>query len=154
MKKIILLLFPLLIYSCEAMLGKEVARIPVNKISSKNDIQPAQVSLELKKGDELFIWSEMDFEYEGDVKLVFQFMIFKDDSYKGGMEFDPTEKNISIKEVKTSIMGKTKWKFSGKNKNLAIEEDGNYTFKAVLITSENESLILNKAEIVLKQKKK
>jgi len=48
-------------------------------------------------------------------------------------------------------MGKTNWSFSGKNSEIKIEEDGYYTFKGILVASENETLKVTKAEIVLKK---
>jgi hypothetical protein len=48
-------------------------------------------------------------------------------------------------------MDKTSWSFSGKNSQMKIEEDGKYTFKGILVASENPSLKVTKAEIVFKK---
>ena len=77
--------------------------------------------------------------------------ILKDGETYGNLEIDPTDKNVTIGEIKTQIMGKTNWSFTGKNKKLIIEEDGNYTFRALLAASDNPSLNLKKAELVLKK---
>lgn len=48
-------------------------------------------------------------------------------------------------------MDKTNWRFTGKNKNLPIKESGLYTFKGILVASDNETLQVKKAEIVFKK---
>jgi hypothetical protein len=77
--------------------------------------------------------------------------IWKDGKNTGGFEVDPTEKKITIGEVKTTVMDKTDWSFSGKNSVYKIEEDGKYTFKGILVASENSSLKVTKAEVVFKK---
>lgn len=61
------------------------------------------------------------------------------------------DKSITIGELKTSIMGKTNWRFVGKNSKIKIEEDGKYTFKGLLVASDNPSLNIGKSEIILKK---
>jgi len=136
---------------CSILTGEEVARLSINQVSyDNNNLIIEEVSLALKQEEEIKIWSDMDIEYEGDVVLRFRMEILKDGEAFGGLEIDPTDKNITIGEVKTSLLGKTDWIFSGKNTEIKIEEDGNYTFKGMLVASENPSLVINKAEIVLK----
>jgi hypothetical protein len=145
--------FSLLLFSgCSALTGEEIGRLPINQVSTdNNNMIVKEISLELKKDDEIAIWSDMDIEYEGNVALRFRIEILKNGENFGGLEIDPTDKNITIAEVKTSLMDKTDWSFSGKNSEIKIEEDGNYTFKGILVSSENSTLKVNKAEIVLKK---
>ncbi|UII23391.1 hypothetical protein [Fulvivirga ligni] len=142
----------LALVSCDALTGEEVGRIPVNEVSTDDEhLILKETSVDLKQGDDVGIWSDMDLEYEGDVVVSFRMEVLKDGVKFGGMEIDPFEKDITMNETKTTIGGDTKWKFSGRNANLMIEEDGNYTFQAILVTSDNPSLKINKAEIVLKK---
>ena len=90
-------------------------------------------------------------KYEGEVDLRFRIEILKNGKKHGGLEIDPTDKNITIGEIKTSVMGKTNWSFSGKNSQFTIEDDGEYTFKGILVASNNPTLEIEKAEIVLKK---
>jgi len=132
--------------------GEEVARLPINQISTGDDtLFIKEATLDLKKDEEIAIWSDMDIEYEGDVVLRFKIEILINGEVFGGLEIDPTDKNITIGEVKTSFMGKTNWSFTGKNSELQIEDDGSYTFRGILLASENPSLKVKKAEIVLKK---
>lgn len=137
--------------ACEMLTGKEIARFPVNAISTEDSLIYQEQSLDLKKGEEIAIWSDMDIEYEGPLNMRFRIQIVKDGKEFGGMEIDPTDKNITVGEVRTSLMDKTSWSFSGKNKSVTIEEDGNYTFKAFLVSTPNKSLKINKAELVFKK---
>ena len=137
--------------ACNLITGEEIARIPVNRVSTEDNYVIEEASVELKKDDQIAIWSEMDMEYEGEIELRFRIEVLKDGEEFGGMEVDPTDKNITIGEVRTEIMAKTTWEFSGKNSEITIEEDGNYTFKVLLASSENPSLNIKKAEIVLKK---
>lgn len=137
---------------CGALTGEEVARLPVNQVSTDdNNLIIKETTLDLKKDQEVAIWSDMDIAYEGDVALRFKMEILKNGAHYSRLEIDPTDKNITIGELKTSVMGKTDWSFSGKNSEMKIEEDAKYTFKAILVASENPTLKVTKAEIVLKQ---
>lgn len=132
--------------------GEEIARLPINAVSIDNEhLIVRDTTLELKKGDEIAIWSDMDFEHKGNVGLQFKIEILKNGEAFGGLEIDPTDKNVTTGEVKTVLMGETDWSFSGKNAEIKIEEDGSYTFKSILVASDNSTLKINKAEIVLKK---
>ncbi|MDC1162592.1 hypothetical protein OAT18_04040 [Tenacibaculum sp.] len=149
---LILLASLTLLTGCDALTGKEVARLSINQVSTDdNNLIIKETSLDLKNGEEIAIWSDMDIKYEGDVDLRFKIEVLKNGENFGGLEIDPTEKNITIGEVKTSLMGKTDWSFFGKNSEIKIEEDANYTFKAILVSSESTTLKITKAEIVLKK---
>lgn len=142
----------ILFAGCSALTGEEVGRLPINQVSTDDDhLIMKEVSLDLKKDDKVAIWSDMDLEYEGDVILRFKIEILNNGESIGGIEIDPTEKNITMGEVRTTLMGKTDWSFSGKNTEIKIEDDGNYTFKGILVASENPTLIVNKAEVVFKK---
>ena len=152
MKKIIsLLVLSLTIWGCDAITGKEIGRLPINQVSTEDNLIIKEVNLDLKKGDEVGIWSDMDFEYEGDVAFRFRMEILKDGEKQNGFEIDPTDKNITKGEVRTTLMDKTDWSFVGKNSEIQIVEDGKYTFRDILVASENPTLKLTKAEIVLKK---
>ncbi|MDO7873574.1 hypothetical protein Q5H93_02435 [Hymenobacter sp. ASUV-10] len=144
------LLLPLL-SSCDALLGKEVARLPINEVSTPGHEVVREASLQLQKGDEIALWSDMDLAYEGASPVRFQVQVTKDGTPFKELQLDPTEKNVTIGEVKTDINGSVKWRFSGKNAELVIPDAGSYTFKAMLVAAANPSLRVTKAELVLKQ---
>lgn len=151
-KTITTLVLCLFLMGCSALTGEEIARLEINKVSTGSEnVFDDEAILELKKGDEIMFWSDMDVTYEGTVELRFNVKIFKDGVKLKQMEIDPTKKNITVGEVKTELMGKTDWSFSGKNSELKINEEGSYTIKAILIASENSSLKVTKAELVIKK---
>ena len=151
-KLITIVVIPLILIGCSALTGQEIARLEINKVSTGgNNIFDDEAVLELKKGDEIMFWSDMDIAYDGNVELRFNVKIFKDGVKLKQMEIDPTKKNITIGEKKTELMGKTNWSFSGKNSELKIDEEGSYTIKAILIATENTSLKVSKAELVIKK---
>jgi hypothetical protein len=141
----------LLFLGCTAMVGEEIGRLKINELSPENQLVIKEVALDLKKGDEIGIWSDIDIEYEDDIILRFRIGVDKDGEEHGRFEIDPTEKSITTGELKRTIMRKTNWKFMGKNSKIKIEEDGKYTFKGLLVASDNPSLKITKAEIVLKK---
>jgi hypothetical protein len=136
---------------CSALTGEEVGRLAINKVSSEGNLVSQETSVDLNVNDEIVLWSEMDMEYEGNVALRFRVSIEKDGKPYRSLEIDPTEKDLTIGESKTSINGKTSWSFAGQNAIFNVPEDGTYTFKAILVSTENSSLVVNKAELVLKR---
>ena len=136
---------------CEALFGKEVSRLSVNAVSTAGHDVIKEASLKLQKDDAIAVWSEMDMAYEGDAPLRFQVLILKNGAAFKQLEINPTEKNITVGELKTSIDGRINWRFSGKNGEVTVPEDATYTFKARLIAANNPTLQVNKAELVLKK---
>ena len=156
MKKILsllsLVLTIALFVGCSALTGEEIGRLPINQVTINDEnLILKEISLPLKKNEKIGIWSDLDVQYEGDVAFRFIIEILLNGENMSTLEIDPTEKNITLGEVKTSIMGKTKWQFLGKNHEFTIEKDGDYTFKGLLIASENPTLKVTTAEVVIKK---
>jgi hypothetical protein len=152
LKKLTLLsIVALVLLGCSAITGEEIGRLAINKLSQNENYIVKEVTIDLKKGDEIVFWSDMDLSYEGDVKLMFRLKIFKDEAKFKTKDIDPFKKNITIGEMKTGINGKTNWSFTGKNSKLKIEEDATYNIKGILLASKNASLKITKAELVIKK---
>ncbi len=150
MRKFISLLSVLIfITSCTALTGEEIARIPIKEVSTENNIKMQEVSLDLKALDEVSIWSDMDFEWDRKVELRFIIEVLKNGEAFADYEINPTETSITYGETKTEMFGSHKWYFFGRNMQIKIEEDANYTFKIMLAATKNPSLIINRADIVL-----
>jgi hypothetical protein len=141
----------LLLSGCSALTGEEVGRLAINQLSSADNLIKKEASVVLKPGDEIAFWSEMDMEYEGEPTIRFRISITKDGKDLGSMEVDPRKKDMTLGEVKTSIGDKTSWSFSGRGAIIPITEEGNYTFEAILLASDNPTLVIKKAELVLKK---
>lgn len=136
---------------CEALTGKEVARLTIDSVSTDAHIVDREAMLSLKKGDKIALWSHMDLSYDGNVELRFRVRMLKDGTEMPMMDVDPFDRSVTVFETKSEMGGHTNWSFTGKNKVVDIAEDGTYTFKAILIASESPGLQIRKAELLLKQ---
>ena len=149
-----LLILPLAIVlfsSCEAITGKELARLSIDTLSTPETLVMREATLDLKKDDVIALWSHVDIAYDGTAALRMRVRVVKDDADLQLFELDPMEKNVTIGEAKTELNGHTEWSFTGRNGEYPVPEDGAYTFKAILTAEENPSLVIRKAELVLKQ---
>jgi hypothetical protein len=147
---IILILTILFSVSC-SFYPEELGRLKINEVSTEDHLVLKESTIPLDKGEKISFWSEMDIQYKGEIGLRFRIEILKDSSPYGGLEIDPLNKKVTIGEVKSENNGQVNWRFTGKNASLSIQEDGIYTFKGIFISSENPSLIVNKAEVVIKK---
>lgn len=150
-KYFLTLVLTFLLTSCDVFTGNEIVRLKIDQISNEDVLTTSSGSAELEKGDKVVIWSEMDLEYEGEVQLRFILDIYKDQKKYDQIEIDPFDSDIKTNELKSSYNYNTKWSFRAKNTSLQIKEDGNYTFKTILVGAENPTLKVNKADLVLKK---
>jgi hypothetical protein len=146
-----LLAAPVLLTACDALLGKEIARLPINALSAPGRDQPREVVVQLKKGDKVAVWSEMDLRYQGELRLEFQVQVLRAGQPVQQLAFDPRDKNISLKEVKTDLNGAVSWSFTGKNAELIAPADGAYTFRGRLLAQPAHGPDIRKAELVLRR---
>jgi hypothetical protein len=137
--------------ACGSLFGKELARLSINTVSTPGQEVVKEAALALQKGEEVALWSDMDMAYEGEAPVRFQVQVLQNGKPYRQLELDPTEKNVTVGEVKTSVNGKTTWSFTGKNGSLQIPETGTYTFRARLVAAANPTLKITKAELVLKK---
>ncbi|KEZ93294.1 SMP domain-containing protein [Nonlabens ulvanivorans] len=145
-------IFTLCLMSCDSITGEEIGRLSINKISTDNDNKILkEFTVDLKMGDEIGLWSDMDIEYNGEVTLTFKLTMFKNRKRIATIDIDPTDKYITIGEMQKSINGKTDWSFLGKNTSLTIDDNATYTFKGILIATKNPTLQIDQAEVVFKR---
>lgn len=141
-----------LCWSCDAMMGEEVARLRIGKVSRENNLMIADTTLQLQAGDGFAIWAEMDIAYQGHVDFEYRMQVLKDGEEYGGFQFDPTaDANLTVGETKVEVQGKTNWSFRKKSSSFKVDEAGSYTFQALMVATENESLEVNKADLVLRK---
>jgi hypothetical protein len=145
-----LVLIVITISGCDKLFGEEVARVKIDQLSN-NELFIKETILNLKKDEEISLWADMDMDYETNLSLVYSIEIWKDGKLLGNFDLDAMDVNPRMMEVKTSFNDKTSWSYSGKMKSFKAEDTGTYLFKAILRSSENPTLILNKAELVFKK---
>ena len=146
-----IIIFACFLAACSAITGEEIARINIDHISTKENLDWKSIELDLNAGEKIHLWSEMDMKYEGALALRYQLQVIKDTDTLGYIEFDPMDKNITIGEIKTSFGNKTNWKFSGRSDTWNVQDSGHYFLRAILVSNGNESLELKKSDIVLKK---
>lgn len=146
-----ILLATVFTYSCDAISAEEMARLSFDRVASQDDLNIQTTELELKAGDKIQLWTEMNMEYEGPLGLEYRVMITKEADTLAFLQLDPEDKDVTMGEFKTEFGNETKWRFSGRMSKITIEDDGLYKFSSVLASSENPSLKLKKADLVLKK---
>ena len=151
LQTLILLCVTITIFGCDAFNAEEVARIDGNQLSTPEDLQWKTTEIDLLAGDKIHFWAEMDMYYEGDLALRFQVDIIQNGDSLGMFELDPMDKDVTMREFRTEIDDEVEWRYSGRMGTMDIEEDGHYVFRAILISSPNESLQLNKSNFVIKK---
>lgn len=151
MKKVMVFILVTAVSVSCGLTGEEIGRIDIDQLSSEGNIHSNSVDLVLNEGDELSYWALLDIEYEGDLELEYQVELIKDGKSRGFVPLDAFDKDITLGEVKTSIMNKTKWQFSGRIAKFTISESGTYTFKAILVSNGNKTLNLKNAALVFKK---
>jgi hypothetical protein len=133
---------------CGVVTGEEIGRLPVNQVTTDQNPNLKETTLDLKKGDKLGIWSFMDINYEQNVNLRFKLSILKNGEDFKKFEIDPLASKVIISSRKLEGIKKTDWRFLGKYSVMKITEDGKYTFRGFLVASENPTLKITKAEVV------
>ncbi len=150
MKKLIsIILFATTLISCDIM-GEEIGRLSFTE-TSNYELNVKELTLELKKGEKISFWTDTDIEYESDLALVYQLELWQDTGKIGGIQLNALETNPTLMQVKTQLGNKTSWSYQGKMNFFQIENTGKYTFKAIIKSSENPTLKLNKADLVFKK---
>ncbi len=139
MRIIIAIIIGLLFVSCE----NEVGRIDLLKNN------PADFEIELKKGETLNLYTDMDIEYREKPQFVYDCEFYLGDVYlfKGGT--DPLLTTENQNESLVEINGIKHWKYYGKLEgNLTAEKDGKYVIKTTFVKNNKPELKINKAEII------
>ncbi len=151
LKHIFIISLTIIAAACAALSAKEIGRLSFTR--PMDDVRPEwkKMELSLKQGEILRFWADMDLEYDGSVDMIYSIRLVKGNDTLVVPDLNPFEKKITVGEVKTTVMGKTKWRFSGQMHTIDIKEGGTYTLLAAFSSSLNNSLKLNKADLVLKK---
>jgi len=142
----------LLLMSCGPSIEQEVGRLAINGISAVEGYPLIDgITLNLRENDVISLWSDMDIEYEGEFELRFAIEISKSGATTSRIEIDPFIKSNTQNEKYNTQGTMTRWEFKGKNKEIIIDQTGEYLIKGMLISSENAKVTVNKAEVIIKK---
>jgi hypothetical protein len=140
-----------LFIACAALSSKEVARIAINKVNNTENQEWKSTSIDLKKGDKLYFWTDLDLEYEGELELNYNVRVIKNSDTLRVVKLNPLNCKLKMFEKTVSLMGKTSQSYEGNMDAFEITDAGKYTFDVILVSNPNETLKLNKADLVLKK---
>ncbi|MFP9112734.1 hypothetical protein ACLI1A_02255 [Flavobacterium sp. RHBU_3] len=152
MKKFLALLFvSVLFVSCD-ITGEEIGRLPINKLSiGYQHVFAKELTLDLKKGEEISIWSDMDVEFQGEIQTRFRVKVYKDKLPYDELDIDPFKSNFMMNEFSRTINGYTQTSFNAKNHVFTVKENGKYTFEGIYTPLDYSELRVHKAELVFKK---
>jgi hypothetical protein len=141
-------------FSCSSFHGKELGNVTIDKLSNDDSIFPKDLELTLKKGENIYFWTKMDYECSTDSNVFFlykiQCIINKSDTL-GVMILDVNSYDISNDELESHITNAHFVKFTRRLCVLPIEKDGNYQFRVLLVSNvTDQRLRINKAELIIK----
>lgn len=141
-----------LLSGCSALIGEEVGRLSVEKPAvDDNQLNEVSTTIDLTKGESVAIWTDMDLEYEGNVRYVFRSSLITPSQDTLFTEIDPEDRSITIGEMSTTWMGETSTSYEGKAFDYTAEEDGTHTITAYFVVSDAERIAVNKADLVLRK---
>lgn len=126
-----------------------IATIEFEKVS--HDVpNPEEVTLDLKKGQKLEFWTELDISYKGYLDLTYVIELWQQETFIGGFELNALQTSPTLDSKKISNGDNTNWSFKGKMDFLEVEKSGNYTFKAILYSSD-PNLDFRRAKLIFKR---
>ena len=105
----------LAIAACAGMFGEEVARVPINKISSDEKTYVESISIDMKAGEELALWTDLDIEYTGTLELEYQIIVIvdKEDTLEM-IRFDAFQNDASFNKRTVTINNETTYSIMGR----------------------------------------
>ncbi|MCI5058690.1 MAG: hypothetical protein MRY83_21440, partial [Flavobacteriales bacterium] len=109
-------------------------------------------SINLKKGDEVSVWTDLDISYEGDLRMDYIVLILNGNDTVYSVQALPFDVNVKMKSVETSLGNKHNMSYEGKMATFPpLPDDGEYVFSSVLRSSVNETIELRKADLVIRK---
>lgn len=152
--KFVFIAILLLVFAaCAGMFGEEVARIPISKISSDEEIYVESLSIDMKAGEELSLWTDLDIEYSGNLELEYQLIVVIDEEDTLDMiRFDAFENDASINKRTVTVNNETTYSIMGRLGPFQAEKDASYEFNVILIANQNaDDFTLTKGDLVFKK---
>ena len=130
--------------------GEEVLSIEIDQLSADDVQRPGYGEITIEDSTNFSIWSEFDVEYEGNVRFQYYVAIYRSDSLIFDGRIDPMEGNLTVGETKTTVNGKTKWKFSKLNGEMYLINKGSYDVVVKLFSTADSLVTLNSANFILR----
>ena len=136
--------------SCDALTGKEVGRNTFTAVSTPEKTEYQRTKLTLAKGEKIQFWADMDIAYDGQLELEFFVQLPKAMGIPS-QRLDPLHTSLTVGEVKTVMGEHTNRSFSGRMGSFEAPTAGEYDFGTLLLSSDNPTLQIKKADLVFKK---
>lgn len=135
---------------CDALTGKEVGRNTFAAVSTPEKTEYKRTNLTLAKGEKIQFWADMDIAYDGPLELEFFVQLPKALGLPS-RRLDPLHSSLTVGEVKTVVGEHTSRSFSGRMGSFEAPAAGEYDFGTLLLSSDNPTLQIKKADLVFKK---
>ncbi|MBN2729262.1 MAG: hypothetical protein JXR53_08560 [Bacteroidales bacterium] len=141
------------LFSCAGMFGEEFARIPIDKISGDGQLNVESKTLNLKAGEELSLWTDLDIEYSGSLELEYQIVVVIDkEDTLDLIRFDAFKNDASFNKRTVTINNKTTYSVMGRLGPFQVEKDGSYEFNVAIFSNQNANdFSFNKGDLVFRK---
>lgn len=149
-QKTILVLSLAGLVSCDALTGKEIGRSTFTAVATPGKMLHQRMKLKLAKGEKIQFWADMDVAYDGPLELEFFVQLPKALGLPS-QRLDPLHTSLTVGEVKTVVGEHTTRRFSGRMGSFEAPVTAEYDFGTLLLSSDNATLQLKKADLVFKQ---
>jgi hypothetical protein len=136
--------------SCDSLMGKEVGRNTFVTVSAPEKLNYQRLKLKLAKGEKIQFWADMDIAYDGPLELEFFVQLPKALGIPS-QRLDPLHTSLTVGEVKTVVGEHTTRSFSGRMGSFEAPAAGEYDFGTLLLSSDNPTLQIKKADLVFKK---
>lgn len=148
-----LILISLFIYSCSAMFGDRFEYISIGGICSKENCEVSSKTIEMQKDEEISLWAEFDFEFEGDLMVEYQLVIVVNQTDTLDMiPFDPFNANVTINVRHITVGNKHKYSGEAKIMDYVAEESGLHEFNVVIFANQKpDEFVFNKGGVVFRK---
>lgn len=140
-----LLLFFLV--GCGALQNKEVGRIAINE--ANDELQ--EIELELRKSRPVELWADLQLEFDDEIQLYYNIEVWQGENQVSGQRINGLELEPMMTMEKNQKDAHHSWNLIGKIGEVELIQNGTYTVKASINTSDNATLQLKKVHLVLKQ---
>lgn len=151
-----LLYFPFVLmafvfHSCEVVTGETVGRLQVDTVSTEDHLISRSAMVDLRKGDELGLWAQMDLSYDVEPRLYFQVQLLLDTVLVHEVLASPFAAHSFVRVKETNVDGRLYRSFMARCGGLDITADGTYRINTRLVCLSDLPIDVRKATLILRK---
>jgi hypothetical protein len=132
--------------------GKELARLSFQKAPAENaGPETRSASLDLKSGEEVAFWCEIDADHRNDLQMRFSVEVMAGEERVGNFELDPCNASTTLDHTTTTLIDEKSESWIGKMDVFKAKASGKYTFKVAFDAYYEDITELRKADLVIRK---